>query len=93
MRERVTIDRGIRFRNRATGRDADIGGLLVIEVKHEAGFPMSDIEKALHEMHILPRRMSKYCIGTALTDPLAKKNRFKPTMLYIKSLTVNRSAS
>ena len=83
MSERVTIDRNIRFHNRATHLDADIAGLMVIEVKHEVGAPMSDIERALHELHILPRRMSKYCIGTALTDPSAKKNRFKEKLLYI----------
>ena len=88
--ERVTIDGGISFCNRATGRDADIGGLLVVEVKQEAGTPVSDIEKALHEMHILPRRMSKYCIGTALTDPSAKRNRFKPTLSVINhQLSIN----
>ncbi len=86
MKERVTIDSGISFHNRATGVDADISHLLVIEVKHEVGAPMSDIEKALHEMHILPRRMSKYCIGTALTDPGAKQNRFKSKLLYINKL-------
>ena len=86
MKERVTIDRGIAFHNRATGVDADISHLLVIEVKHEVGAPMSNIEKALHEMHVLPRRMSKYCIGTALTDPIAKKNRFKEKLLYIEKL-------
>ena len=86
MSERVTIDRGIMFHNRATGLDADISKLLVIEVKHEVGAPMSEIERALHEMHIQPRRMSKYCIGTALTDPAAKKNRFKPKLLYINKI-------
>lgn len=86
MSERVTIDRGIRFHNRATGIDADISKLLVIEVKHEVGAPMSEIERALHAMHIQPRRMSKYCIGTALTDPAAKKNRFKPKLLYINKI-------
>ena len=87
MCERVTIDSGIHFHNRATGIDADISRLLVIEVKHEVGAPMSAIERALHEMHILPRRMSKYCIGTALTDPSVKHNRFKPKLLYIDRLT------
>ncbi len=86
MSERVTIDRGITFCNRATDRNADIGQLLVIEVKHEVGAPASDIERALHELHVLPRRMSKYCIGTALTDPAAKYNRFKPKLLYISKI-------
>ena len=86
MSERVTIDRGITFHNHATGIDSDISHLLVIEVKHEVGAPPSDIERALHQMHILPRRMSKYCIGTALTDPDAKYNRFKPKLRYIEKL-------
>ena len=86
MSERITIDRGITFHNRATGIDADISRLLVIEVKHEVDTPMSDIERALHDLHILPRRMSKYCIGTALTDPAAKANRFKPKLLFIKKI-------
>ena len=83
MHERVTIDQGISFHNRATGRDADIGHILVIEVKHEQGAPQSDMEQALHALHVLPRRMSKYCIGTALTNQAAKSNRFKPKLLYI----------
>jgi len=86
MTERVTIDRGITFHNRATGIDADISRLLVIEVKHEVGAPMRDIERALHELHILPRRMSKYCIGTALTDPAVKHNRFKEKLLVIERI-------
>ena len=87
MSERVTIDHDITFHNRATDTDADISHLLVIEVKYEVGAPKSAIELALHDMHILPRRMSKYCIGTALTDPNAKRNRFKPKLLYIDKIT------
>ena len=85
MSERVTIDRNICFLGRTTGLEADIGQALVIEVKHEVGAPRSNIEKALHEMHVLPRRMSKYCIGTALTNPEAKYNRFKPKLLLLDS--------
>ena len=90
MSERVTIDHGIRFHNRATQRDADIAHALVIEVKHEVGAPTSAIERALHDLHIQPRRMSKYCIGTALTNPNAKRNRFKPKLLYINKIQENR---
>ncbi|MBR3528930.1 MAG: polyphosphate polymerase domain-containing protein [Bacteroidales bacterium] len=86
MSERITIDSGITFHNHATHTDADISHLLVIEVKHEVGAPQSVIERALHEMHIQPRRMSKYCIGTALTNPNAKKNRFKSKLIYIEKL-------
>lgn len=87
MSERVTIDSGITFHNRATGLDADFSRLLVIEVKHQVGAPTSPVERALHQLHILPRRMSKYCIGTALTNPAAKSNRFKEKLLYINKIT------
>ena len=87
MRERVTIDSGITFRNHATQCQAEISHLLVIEVKHSAVAPPSDIERALHDMHILPRRMSKYCIGTALTNSTVRHNRFKPKLMYIKKIT------
>lgn len=86
MSERVTIDRGINFSNRSTGIESDISQLLVIEVKHEVGAAKSLIEQTLHDMHILPRRMSKYCIGTALTNPQAKYNRFKPKLLFINKI-------
>lgn len=89
MSERVTIDSSIAFRNRATGIDADISRLLVIEVKHEVGTPTSNVERALHELHVIPRRMSKYCVGTALTNPSAKYNRFKPKLLYINKIMNN----
>ena len=89
MSERITIDHGIRFHNRATQRDADIAHALVIEVKHEVGAPTSAIERALHDLHVLPRRMSKYCIGTALTTPAVKHNRFKPKLLYLEKLIPN----
>ena len=89
MSERITIDHGIRFYNRATGLDADIAHALVIEVKHEVGAPTSAIERALHDLHVLPRRMSKYCIGTALTTPAVKHNRFKPKLLYLEKLIPN----
>lgn len=87
MSERVTIDSSIAFYNRATGFESDISRVLVIEVKHEIGTPMSAVEQALHQLHVIPRRMSKYCIGTALTNPLAKYNRFKPKLLYIDKIT------
>ena len=86
MSERITIDQNITFHNRATEIDADISKLLVIEVKHEVGAPTSIIENALHDLHIPPRRMSKYCIGTVLTNPNAKYNRFKSKILLINKI-------
>lgn len=86
LHERVTIDYGIRFRNRQTGLDCDLSPLVVIEVKHEVGAPPSAIRQSLRDLRIPPCRISKYCIGTVLTNPNAKANRFKPKLRYIDQL-------
>jgi len=84
--ERVTIDSGINFHNRLTGNDCDISRLVILEVKHEVGAPPSPIERALRDMRIHPCRVSKYCIGTVLTNPSAKSNRFKSKMRLINKI-------
>ncbi|MBR1792955.1 MAG: polyphosphate polymerase domain-containing protein [Bacteroidales bacterium] len=87
MTERVTIDLGIHFHNRQTGLDADLSPVAVIEVKSDANNPSSDIKKQLLNMRIHPKRMSKYCIGTVLTNPKAKRNRFKTKLRYIERMS------
>ena len=76
MTERLTIDMHLRFGNLRTGLSADMGRLVVIEIKQDslASSPMADI---LQELRIHPMGMSKYCIGTAMTSPGLKQNRFK----------------
>lgn len=86
MNERITLDTDIQFHNHATGSDANLSRLLVVEAKHRAGTPATSISRVLHELHILPRRMSKYCIGTALTDSSVKHNRFKKKLLFIEKI-------
>ena len=77
MTERLTIDTHLRFSNLRTGLSSDMGGLVVIEIKQDshASSPMADI---LSQLRIHPMGMSKYCIGTALTSPGLRQNRFKP---------------
>ena len=83
MHERVTIDSEICFRNHTSGIDYDLSPLVVMEVKREVGGPSTAIDRALLDLRIHPKRMSKYCVGTALTAPTAKINRFKPKLRYI----------
>ena len=87
LTERVTIDFDLHFHNRATGRSVSPQRLVIIEVKHQVGAPKSRIETALQDLRIPPRRISKYCIGTALTNPAAKQNRFKDKIRYIHKIT------
>lgn len=86
MHERVTIDNNLTFFNRSTGQSKDLCGLVVMEVKRESGCHPTGIDEAFLEMRIRPKRMSKYCIGTAYTNPNAKINRFKSKILNIDKL-------
>jgi hypothetical protein len=83
--ERITIDGDIRFVNHHTGLSADISELVIIEVKQD-GHQASPFKKLLHELNIKPKRISKYCLGTLLTNPQAKHNRFKAKIRYINKL-------
>ena len=83
--ERITIDGDIRFINHHTGLNADISELVIIEVKQD-GHQASPFKKLLHELNIKPKRISKYCLGTLLTNPQAKHNRFKAKIRYINKL-------
>lgn len=80
---RITIDSEIRFVNHHTGINYDLSPLVIMEVKHEVGAPLSAIQRAMLEVRVHPKRMSKYCIGTVLTNPQAKYNRFKQKIRYI----------
>lgn len=86
MHERVTIDSEICFRNHTSGIDYDLSPLVVMEVKREVGGPSTAIDRALLDLRIHPKRMSKYCVGTALTAPTAKINRFKQKLRYIEKI-------
>lgn len=86
MHERVTIDSEIRFANHSSALSYDLSPLVVMEVKREVGAPSTAIDLALRDMRIHPKRMSKYCIGTALTAPSAKINRFKDKLRYIDKI-------
>lgn len=79
MTERLTIDTDVRFRHLLTGREAKLDNLAIIELKRDGrtGSPISEI---LHELHVRPSGISKYCVGTALTAGGVKYNRFKPKL-------------
>jgi len=74
--ERLTIDTSLKFHNYASGRDCDLTGLAIIELKRD-GRCFSPIIEMLRELRIMPMGFSKYCMGTALTNPEARINRFK----------------
>lgn len=88
LSERLTIDTSVAFRNLRTGSIANLGAAVIIEIKQDgkAGSEMKDI---LFSHRVKPMRISKYCIGTVLTDSSAAPGRFKAKVRFIDKLNKN----
>lgn len=85
MTERVTIDTSLRFDNVATGRSFDMSDIAIIELKRD-GLADSPIVEHLRRLRIFRHGFSKYCIGTALTNPNAKTNQLKERLHSIERI-------
>lgn len=83
--ERLTIDLSVRFHNYETDKDADIGHLVIIELKRD-GATYSPMYNLLLRMHIHQGGFSKYCIGCALTNPQLRHNNFKEKLHRIEKM-------
>ena len=83
--ERLTIDTDLRFHNMVTGKDADLTGLAIIELKRD-GLQPSPILGMLRELRIKPSGFSKYCMGSALTNPSLKRNNFKERLRMVERM-------
>ena len=81
--ERLTIDTGLHFRNARNGREASLQDAVIIELKQD-GRAASEMKDILLDHRVKPARLSKYCIGTTLTDGAVKSNRFKPKIRLIE---------
>lgn len=84
--ERLTIDTGLRFHNLINEREIELPDIAIIELKRDGLVP-SPILSLLNELRIKPLGFSKYCMGTALTSPDLKKNRFKPRLHAIGKMS------
>lgn len=95
LTERVTIDSNICFQNRHTSIGCNaVTDLVIVEVKQDpTQRANSPIANAFQQLRIQPRRISKYCLGTVLTNPNAKYNRFKQKIRYIDKLIDNEQLS
>lgn len=85
LTERITIDTDLRFTNHMTGKEIVLDGVMIIELKQE-GNVSSYFRDILTEMRIKKTKISKYCIGTVLTNPDCKYNRFKKKSRDINKL-------
>ena len=83
--ERLTIDTAVRFENFRTGHSNDLQDAVIIELKQD-GRAESTMKGILLDHRVKPLRISKYCIGTALTDSNIKHNRFKEKVRAIEKI-------
>lgn len=83
--ERLTIDMNVNLINRVTGKSACIPNLVIVELKQD-GLCKSYFRDVLLDLRIKQKRISKYCLGTVLTNPNIKNNRFRRKMRYIEKL-------
>ena len=86
--ERLTIDSNLKFENLRNGRKSELGDCVIIELKQN-GWCHSEIKDILLNRRVHPMRVSKYCIGTALTCPQIKKSRFIGKIRTIEKLINN----
>ena len=87
MSERLTIDCNLRFENQRNGATASMHPLVIMELKQD-GRTHSLLKDVLFDMRIRPFKVSKYCIGTCLTRPDVKQNRFKKKLRRLEQLAV-----
>lgn len=83
--ERLTIDMNLVWDNMVTREKKSFDNLVIIELKRESNM-ISPMNKIMLDLRIHPFKISKYCIGTALTTPEIKKNRFKDKIRKIEKL-------
>ena len=74
--ERLTIDMDLVWENVVNGRKKTFEDLVIVELKRDGNVP-SKMTHIMLAQRIHPLKISKYCIGTALTTPDLKQNRFK----------------
>jgi hypothetical protein len=74
LTERVTIDLGLEYSDLMGGRNAAIEGMVIVEIKQDGNIP-SMAKEILLGLRVKPMRISKYCLGTALTVEGIKRNR------------------
>ena len=84
QKERMTMDVNLTFENE--NEKGDMKHIVIAEVKQVRMSRSSDFMRIAKEMHILPIRISKYCLTTLALNPELKKNRFKEKVLFINKL-------
>ena len=88
--ERLTIDADLLWENQRSSGRFIFPDLVIIELKRD-GNMLSPMLRIMRQAHIHPFKVSKYCLGTALTTPLLKQNRFKRKVRMIQKILNNNN--
>ena len=83
--ERLTIDMDLVWENVITGENKTFSDLVIIELKRDGNVP-SKMTHIMLDLRLHPLKISKYCIGTVLTTPGLKQNRFKKKIRRIEKM-------
>lgn len=83
--ERLTIDFDLQFDNFETGTQEAMDNIVVVELKRD-GRVYSPILEMLRDLRIKPLGFSKYCIGSALTNPSLPINLLKERLHRIDKI-------
>jgi hypothetical protein len=84
IRERITID--INPAWYFGDQRITLPNIVILEVKSAKTSNAAGFGYLLREARVPPRRLSKYCTGTALLFPEIKHNRFKAKLLHLRKL-------
>ena len=82
--ERLTIDLDLKFSNNSG--HGGFENVIIAEIKKERSSQSSKFTYIAKKYHILPTRLSKYCMSTIDLNPSVKYNRFKKKLLLIYKL-------
>ena len=80
----MTIDINLTFEDKE--KSGDFKHIVIAEVKQERMSRSSDFMRIAKELHILPTRISKYCMTTLELNPNLKQNQFKEKVLFLTKL-------
>lgn len=83
-KERLTIDIQVGFDS--NGKQLSLDSLVIAEVKQERINRNSKFIRLMREYCIRETGISKYCLGTVLTNPNAKYNNFKAKILTLNKI-------
>ncbi|MDR2039629.1 MAG: polyphosphate polymerase domain-containing protein [Bacteroidales bacterium] len=83
--ERITIDIHLSFYNYQTKCKEILDNMMILELKQD-GWQQSDFRDILNRLRIKQFSFSKYCMGTVLTNPDVKYNRFKGRWTLINKI-------